>query len=122
MWVMTRICNLPYRRFVIVRCPFVWRAGLSEGTQNAILRYGRLHRKMILQPILVAIVGGSGSGKTWLADRLQHSFGKRAARLSLDDFYRDLSALPHSRRTRVNFDDPRAIDWPRVENALRACR
>src|ERR1043166_200883 len=77
---------------------------------------------MNLQPKLVAIVGGSGAGKTWLADRLQQSFGKRAARLSLDDFYQDLSALPHSRRTRVNFDNPRRIDWPRVENAWRACR
>jgi uridine kinase len=77
---------------------------------------------MNLQPRLVAIVGGSGAGKTWLADRLQQSFGKRAARLSLDDFYRDLSPLPQSRRTRVNFDNPRAIDWPRVQNALHACR
>jgi uridine kinase len=77
---------------------------------------------MNLQPRLVAIVGGSGAGKTWLADRLRQSFGKRAARLSLDDFYRDFTAVPRSRRTRVNFDDPRAIDWPRVEHALRACR
>src|SRR5437899_5571802 len=77
---------------------------------------------MNLQPKLVAIVGGSGSGKTWLADRLQQSFGRRAARLSLDDFYHDLAALPRSQRTRVNFDNPRAIDWPRVETALRACR
>ena len=74
------------------------------------------------QPKLVAIVGGSGAGKTWLADRLQQSFGKRAARLSLDDFYHDFSNLPHSRRTRVNFDHPRAIDWPRVETALRDSR
>ena len=74
------------------------------------------------EPKLVAIVGGSGAGKSWLADRLQQAFSGKAARLSLDDFYHDLSGLPRSRRTRVNFDHPSAVDWPRLETALRACR
>jgi uridine kinase len=59
----------------------------------------------------VAIVGGSGSGKTWLAERLCADLGGKAARLSLDDFYRDLSPLPMAERDPVNFDDPAAIDW-----------
>jgi uridine kinase len=61
---------------------------------------------------LIAITGGSGSGKTWLARRLQRRLGRRAGLLSLDDFYRDLSGLPPARRDRVNFDHPAAIDWP----------
>jgi len=31
-------------------------------------------------PRLVAIVGGSGAGKSWLTDRLQKVFGDKAAR------------------------------------------
>lgn len=73
-------------------------------------------------PRLVAIVGGSGSGKTWLAERLEAALGARAARLSLDDFYRDRSHLPPARRARLNFDHPRAIDWARVEQVLADCR
>ena len=69
-------------------------------------------------PIIVAITGGSGSGKSWLAERLQHSFGGEAARVSLDNFYRDRSHLPFSRRDRINFDHPRAIDWKCVEDFL----
>lgn len=69
-------------------------------------------------PILVAIVGGSGSGKTWLADKLESALAPNVARLSLDDFYRDRSHLPPNRRTQVNFDHPRAIDWPRLQTAL----
>jgi len=67
-------------------------------------------------PVHIAIVGGSGSGKTWLAEKLAATLAPRAARLSLDDFYRDLSALPVAERDAVNFDDPAAIDW----EALRA--
>ena len=40
----------------------------------------------------IAIVGGSGAGKTWLADRLETELGG-AGRLAQDDFYRDQSHL-----------------------------
>jgi len=71
---------------------------------------------------LIAIVGGSGAGKTWLADRLQQACGAEAGRVSLDDFYRDRSHLSPTRRATINFDHPRAIDWPLVVQALRGCR
>jgi uridine kinase len=73
-------------------------------------------------PRLVAIVGGSGAGKSWLTDRLQKVFGEKAARLSLDDFYLDRSRVPARRRARINFDHPRAIDWRLVEQFLNNCR
>ncbi len=74
------------------------------------------------QPILVAIAGGSGSGKSWLAGRLARALGCGVSRISLDDFYHDLSHLPAPARERVNFDHPRAIDWPRLERVLEDCR
>lgn len=60
---------------------------------------------------LVAIAGGSGSGKTWLAHRLSRRLGCNAGLVSLDDFYRDLSALSKRERDRRNFDNPAAIEW-----------
>ena len=71
---------------------------------------------------LIAITGGSGSGKTWLAKKLQRRLGRRAGLLSLDDFYRDLSALPPGARDRVNFDHPDAIDWDLFRKCLEAIR
>lgn len=68
--------------------------------------------------VLVAIAGGSGSGKTWLAEALRRRLGRRAALLSLDDFYRDLGHLPPARRARLNFDRPAAIDWPALAAVL----
>jgi uridine kinase len=73
------------------------------------------------QPLFVAIVGGSGSGKTWLADKLKAALGPKAGRLSLDDFYRDRSRLSPAQRARINFDNPAAIDWPAFERALDSC-
>jgi uridine kinase len=70
-------------------------------------------------PILVAIAGGSGSGKTWLANRLAEALEPHVSRISLDDFYRDLSHLRPRARERVNFDHPRAIDWSCLERALK---
>ena len=67
----------------------------------------------------IALVGGSGAGKSWLADRLRREFGDEATSLSLDDFYRDLSHLMPSEREKINFDHPGAIDWPRFEGVLR---
>jgi uridine kinase len=71
------------------------------------------------RPFLVAIVGGSASGKTWLADKLAAELAARATRLSLDDFYRDRSHLSMAHRNRLNFDHPRAIDWSAVKLALK---
>lgn len=78
--------------------------------------------KSITNPKLVAIVGGSGAGKSWLTDRLQKVFGEKAGRLSLDEFYLDRAHLPARQRAKINYDHPRAIDWPRVEEFLHACR
>lgn len=69
-------------------------------------------------PVLVAIVGGSGSGKTWLAEKLELALAPDAVRFSLDDFYLDRSHLRLARRAQLNFDHPRAIDWPCLEAVL----
>jgi uridine kinase len=68
---------------------------------------------------LIAITGGSGSGKTWMAERLVAQFAPDAARVALDDFYRDLSHLPVEARASVNFDHPGSIDWPLFRRSLR---
>ncbi len=69
-------------------------------------------------PRFVAIVGGSGSGKGWLATRLQEHFANQAASVSLDDFYRERSELTPARRNVVNFDHPKAIDWASFQKWL----
>ena len=81
-----------------------------------------MENKPITQPSIVAIVGGSGSGKTWLAKKLKSRLGSCAGVLSMDDFYRDLSSLPASERAKVNFDHPSAIDWTLFSKCLKQIR
>jgi len=67
---------------------------------------------------IIAVTGGSGSGKSWLATALREWLGNEAAHLSLDDFYHDLGHLPPAARAAVNFDDPAAIDWEALREVL----
>src|SRR3954468_22995894 len=75
-----------------------------------------------IRPLMVAIVGGSGSGKSWLAKGLAKRIPGKALRISLDDFYRDRSDLAPELRAKLNFDNPRAIDWPLFHQAMKALR
>lgn len=77
--------------------------------------------KKARHPLLVAIIGGSGSGKSCLADELKTALGRNAGRLSLDDFYRDRSHLSPARRARINFDNPAAIDWRAFARSINKC-
>lgn len=71
---------------------------------------------------LIAVVGGSGAGKSWLVERLCRLLGDKATHLHLDHFYRDCSHLPLARRAKLNFDVPEAIDWTEAARVLRDCR
>jgi uridine kinase len=58
--------------------------------------------------LIVGIAGPSGSGKSTVARRLAASLG--AGMVSMESYYRDLSALPIAERERKNFDSPDALD------------
>lgn len=61
-------------------------------------------------PLLVAIAGGTGSGKTTLAQRLVSSLGAGVALIEHDWYYKDRSGLSNEARQQVNYDEPAALD------------
>ena len=71
-----------------------------------------------MKRLVIAIAGGSGSGKTLLAETLAEKL-KEVTLLGLDAFYRDQSALTHEERTKVNYDDPATIDFEEYCNVLK---
>jgi uridine kinase len=62
-------------------------------------------------PLVIAIAGGSGSGKTTVANAILERVGAdRIAYLPHDAYYRDLNDLPLAQRTQINFDHPNSLE------------
>ncbi len=63
------------------------------------------------EPIVIAIAGGSGSGKTTVANVILNTVGAdRIAYLPHDAYYRDLRDLPPNQRVQINFDHPESLE------------
>jgi uridine kinase len=68
--------------------------------------------KRFVQPFMLGVCGGSGSGKTTFCEQLVGLLGAdRVSHLRQDDYYRDLSHLGIDDRARVNFDHPDSIEF-----------
>jgi uridine kinase len=62
-------------------------------------------------PLVIGIAGGSGSGKTTVAQVILQRVGRdRIAFLQHDSYYKDLSGLPPTQRADVNFDHPDSLE------------
>lgn len=61
-------------------------------------------------PLIIAVVGGTGSGKTTVASAIHQSVGLGAVLLDQDAYYRDLAHLTLDERRQVNFDHPDSVD------------
>lgn len=62
-------------------------------------------------PLVIAIAGGSGSGKTTVANVLLQRVGPhRIAYLQHDSYYRELTGLSPEQRAAVNFDHPDSLE------------
>ena len=60
-------------------------------------------------PVIVGVAGGSGSGKTTVASRINRSIGSdHVTVVQHDSYYRDRSELPTRERSGLNYDHPDA--------------
>jgi uridine kinase len=63
------------------------------------------------RPLVIGIAGGTGSGKTTVANAVLERVGaQHIAFLPHDAYYRDLSDLSIEERRRVNFDHPDSLE------------
>ncbi len=65
---------------------------------------------MYRAPILVGISGGSGSGKSRFARRIQSAFPEESTVIEQDWYYHDLSGISPEQAKKVNFDHPSAVE------------
>lgn len=70
--------------------------------------------------LIIGIAGGTGSGKTTVVNKIISSLPKgEVAVLPQDNYYKDSSHIPPENRSRINFDEPAAIEWPLLVRQLK---
>ena len=77
----------------------------------------------MLRPLVVGIAGGTGSGKTTVAQRLAGAMpAGRCAMIEHDAYYRDQGHLTPEERADINYDHPGALDSALLVDHLRELR
>ena len=70
--------------------------------------------------VLIGIGGGTGSGKTSLAEKIVERVGpERCLLIAQDAYYKDGSALSPAAQAAINYDHPDAFDTPLLVQDLR---
>lgn len=70
--------------------------------------------------LIIGIAGGTGSGKTTVVRKIINSLPEgEVAVLPQDSYYRDSSHVPPEERSKINFDEPAAIEWPLLVRQLK---
>ena len=73
--------------------------------------------------IIIGIAGGTGSGKTTVVDKILTSFpAGEVAVIPQDSYYKDSSHIPVEERSKINFDEPAAIEWSLLTEQLSRLR
>jgi uridine kinase len=63
------------------------------------------------RPVIIAVAGGSASGKTTVVDKIVDSFDKcNVTVIKHDDYYKDQTEMTMEERFKVNYDHPFSLD------------
>lgn len=64
-----------------------------------------------MEPLIIGVAGGSGSGKTTVVKHIINTIGEEnIVLLQHDSYYRDLKHLPFEERSKQNFDHPSSLE------------
>jgi uridine kinase len=70
--------------------------------------------------LIIGIAGGTGSGKTTVVNKIINSFpAGEVAVIPQDSYYKDSSHVPVEERSKINFDEPAAIEWTLLVEHLK---
>lgn len=62
--------------------------------------------------LIIGIAGGTGSGKTTVVTKIINKLScNNVVVLPQDSYYKDSSHIPPEERSKINFDEPDAIEW-----------
>ncbi len=74
-------------------------------------------------PLVIGIAGGTGSGKTTVANVILERVGaKHIAYIPHDAYYKDILDLPAAQRDLINFDHPNSLDTDLMIKHIQALK
>ena len=71
---------------------------------------------------IIAIAGGSGSGKSTFASRLLNQFPESVSLVSCDNYYKAQDHLPLEERRLLNYDAPESLEFDLMARHLQALK
>lgn len=76
-----------------------------------------------MQPVIIGVAGGSGSGKTTVVREITRNIGKHQVEvIHHDSYYREVGHLSLEERTRINYDHPNSLETPLLVAHLHMLR
>lgn len=67
-----------------------------------------------MNSIVIGFTGGTGSGKTTLAQRLNEVFKNNSVIIKQDSYYKDFPDKSFEERVQINYDHPRFVRYGTV--------
>ncbi|MEX1134777.1 MAG: uridine kinase [Acidimicrobiia bacterium] len=74
------------------------------------------------RPLFIGLAGGSGSGKTTIAEAVLERLDGKVALVQHDAYYRHVPELSYDERTKVNYDHPASLETELLVEHLLALR
>lgn len=75
-----------------------------------------------MKPYIIGIAGGSGSGKSTFAKRIQKNFPEQVSVVSCDNYYLPHDELSLEERANLNYDAPVALEFDLMVKHLEALK
>lgn len=74
------------------------------------------------QPVVVGIAGGTGSGKTYISEKILEELGSNVTILYQDSYYKGVDPKTFKGHETVNFDHPEAIEFSLLAKHIKALK
>ncbi len=76
----------------------------------------------MVEPIIIGIAGGTGSGKSTFTNRLKDAFGNQITVIYHDNYYRQQDDVPFEVRKHINYDHPDSLETDLLVEHMKLLR
>ena len=75
-----------------------------------------------INPVIIGIAGGTGSGKSTFTNRIKAMFGDEVTVIYHDNYYREHDDIPFEERKKINYDHPDSLETELLLEHLKSLK